>query len=335
MAAGEVSPSSAILWAHATKSGSYTLQVAAKKNFKKRAFEKSVKATSGNDNTVQAKAGKLKPGKRYYYRFVGKKGRKSATGTFRTAPKASANATLEFGWTGDTDFNSAPGQTTPFWNTGGIFKRMRAEENAFNIHFGDTMYSDSEIPGRLQPIALTVKAKWAKYRTNLENKHLRGLRGSAGFFSHWDDHEFVNDFSPRENTFSNDVNINGRTLYKRGVDAFRDYAPVRYSSENGLYRTVRWGRNASSSSSTSARSGARRPTRAGSATTPRRVSRTWRRPRRRRSATCSLLSSRRSRSPSRRRASTRSAPSVAPTSARASCRGSSSRSGRRMRASRS
>jgi phosphodiesterase/alkaline phosphatase D-like protein len=244
VAAGEVSPSSAILWAHATKSGSYTLQVAAKKNFKKRAFEKSVKATSGNDNTVQAKAGKLKPGKRYYYRFVGKKGRKSATGTFRTAPKANANATLEFGWTGDTDFNAAPGQTAPFWNTGGIFKRMRAEENAFNIHFGDTMYSDSEIPGALQPIALTVKAKWAKYRTNLENKHLRGLRGSAGFFSHWDDHEFVNDFSPRENTFSNDVNINGRTLYKRGVDAFRDYAPVRYSSENGLYRTVRWGRNA-------------------------------------------------------------------------------------------
>ena len=244
VAAGEVSSSSAVLWAHATGSGSYTLQVAAKKNFKKRAFKKSVKASSGNDNTVQGKAGKLKPGKRYYYRFVGKKGRRSDTGTFRTAPKASANAAFEFGWTGDTDFNSAPGQTTPFWNTGGVFKRMRAEKNAFNIHFGDTMYSDSEIPGALQPIALTVKAKWAKYRKNLENQHLRGLRGSAAFFSHWDDHEFVNDFSPNENTFSNDVNINGRTLYKRGVDAFRDYAPVRYSSQNGLYRRVRWGRNA-------------------------------------------------------------------------------------------
>ncbi|HEX2414283.1 MAG TPA: PhoD-like phosphatase N-terminal domain-containing protein, partial [Thermoleophilaceae bacterium] len=141
VAAGEVSSSSAVLWAHATGSGSYTLQVAAKKNFKKRAFEKSVKASSGNDNTVQAKAGKLKPGKRYYYRFVGKKGRRSDTGTFRTAPKASANATFEFGWTGDTDFNAAPGQSAPFWNTGGVFKRMRAEKNAFNIHFGDTMYS--------------------------------------------------------------------------------------------------------------------------------------------------------------------------------------------------
>jgi phosphodiesterase/alkaline phosphatase D-like protein len=244
VAAGEVSSSSAVLWAHATKSGSYTLQVAAKKNFKKRAAQKSVKARSENDNTVQAKVGKLKPGKRYYYRFVGKKGRRSATGSFRTAPKPNANATLEFGWTGDTDFTPAPGQTAPFWNNGVIFRRMKAEQNAFNIHFGDTMYSDSEVPGALQPIALTVKAKWAKYRLNLQNKHLRSLRGSAGFFSHWDDHEFVNDFSPRENTFSNDVNINGRTLYRRGVDAFRDYAPVRWSSKNGLYRTVRWGRNA-------------------------------------------------------------------------------------------
>ena len=72
-------------------------------------------------------------------------------------------------------------------------------------------------PAALSPIALTVRQKWAKYRTNLGNRNLRALRGSAGFFSHWDDHEFVNDFSPQENTFSNDVNINGRALYRRGV----------------------------------------------------------------------------------------------------------------------
>jgi phosphodiesterase/alkaline phosphatase D-like protein len=247
VAAGEISSKSAVLWAHAKKTGSYTLQVATKKNFKKRSAEKKLKATSDNDKTVQGKVGKLKPNKRYYYRFVGKKGRRSDTGTFRTAPKASANATFEFGWTGDTDFKAAPGQTAPYWNTGGIFRRMKAENNAFNIHLGDTIYSDSEVTRALRPIALTVKAKWAKYRRNIENKHLQALRGSAGFFSHWDDHEFMNDFSPNENTFSTfsvDVNINGRTLYKRGVRAFRDYAPVRYSTEKGLYRKVRWGRNA-------------------------------------------------------------------------------------------
>ncbi len=54
----------------------------------------------------------------------------------------------------------------------------------------------------------------------------------------------MNDFSPNENTFSNDVNMSGRTLYSRGVRAFTDYAPVRWTARDGLYRTVRWGRNA-------------------------------------------------------------------------------------------
>src|SRR3712207_6889808 len=39
---------------------------------------------------------------------------------------------------------SARGQTGPFWNGGGVFRSMRAERNDFNIHLGDTMYSDSE-----------------------------------------------------------------------------------------------------------------------------------------------------------------------------------------------
>jgi hypothetical protein len=61
---------------------------------------------------------------------------------------------------------------------------MRAEGNDFNLHLGDTMYSDSEIPGRLEPVALTVPAKWAKYKTNLDNASLRRLRRTGAFYSH-------------------------------------------------------------------------------------------------------------------------------------------------------
>jgi alkaline phosphatase D len=164
-------------------------------------------------------------------------------GVFRTAPRANRSAVVEFAWTGDTDFTPAPGQSRPYWNGGGVFRQMRAERNDFNVHLGDTIYSDSEVPGALRPIALTVPQKWAKYRRNLANRFLRALRGSAGFYSHWDDHEFVNDFSPAESTFSNDVNVNGRRLYRRGVRAFTDYAPVSYTRSRGLYRSVRWGRN--------------------------------------------------------------------------------------------
>ena len=43
------------------------------------------------------------------------------------------------------------------------------------------------------------------------------LRASAGLYSHWDDHEFINDFSLPEH---------GEAIYAAGVKAFTDYAPV-------------------------------------------------------------------------------------------------------------
>jgi alkaline phosphatase D len=242
VAAGDVTARSAVLWGKANRSGGYSLDVAANRRF--RNFKPHfVVARRSRDNTVQLRVRRLKPNTRYWFRFVGNRGRRSAVGTFVTAPKPSQNKTIEFAWSGDQDFNAAPGQSRPHWNNGGVLRRMRAERNAFNVMLGDTIYSDSEIPGRLHPIALTVRQKWAKYKVNLRNRALRALRGSAGFYSQWDDHEFVNDFSPAENSFDNGVNINGRTLFRRGAQAFRDYAPVRYTKRDGLYRSFRWGRN--------------------------------------------------------------------------------------------
>ena len=241
--AGEVTTSSAILWTRSNSTGRVVLQVSTSKRFsRKRTKAYRLRARASNDRTVQRKVTKLKAGKRYYFRFL--KGRnRSERGTFRTAPSRNANVTVKFGWTGDTDATPAVGQTQPFWNNFDVFRRMQDERNNFNIHFGDTIYSDSEVPGRLNPVALTVPAKWAKYKTNLGQRKLQRLRGSAGFYSHWDDHEFVNDFSREENSFSSAPNVNGETLYKAGVKAFRDYSPVSYTSRDGIYRTRRWGRN--------------------------------------------------------------------------------------------
>jgi phosphodiesterase/alkaline phosphatase D-like protein len=242
VAAGEVSSSSAVLWGKANKRGGYSLDVATNRRF--RNFKPHfVVAKKSHDNTVQAKVKRLKPNTRYWFRFVGNGGKRSDVGTFMTAPRASQSRTIRFGWSGDQDFNAQPGQTKPYWNNGGVLRRMKAERNAFNVMLGDTIYSDSEVPGRLNPIALSVKQKWATYKINLGNRSLRALRGSAGYYSQWDDHEFVNDFSPAENSFDNGVNINGHTLYRRGMKAFRDYAPVRWTSRSGLYRKFRWGKN--------------------------------------------------------------------------------------------
>ena len=96
----------------------------------------------------------------------------------------------------------------------------------------ELLVSDSEVAGA-KP-ALTVKDKWAKYRLGLALPSLRTLRQAAGLYSHWDDHEFVNDFSRAEN---------GDAVYAAGVKAFRDYAPVSAPSALGLYRTFRWGKH--------------------------------------------------------------------------------------------
>jgi alkaline phosphatase D len=246
VAAGDVSSSSAVLWGKANKAGGYSLDVATNRRF--RNFKPHfVVAKKGRDNTVQLRVKRLKANTRYWFRFVGNNGRRSEVGRFRTAPKPSQNRTIKFAWSGDQDFNPEPGKTQPFWNDGGVLRRMKAERNAFNVMLGDTIYSDSEVPGRLNPIALTVKQKWAKYKVNLGNRSLRALRRSAGFYSQWDDHEFVNDFSPAQNTFHATegvpVHMNGRTLLRRGRQAFRDYAPVHWTKRSGLYRKFRWGRN--------------------------------------------------------------------------------------------
>jgi phosphodiesterase/alkaline phosphatase D-like protein len=242
VAAGEVTQSSAMLWAKAKKSGRYSLVVARNKRFTKELHGNSARARKSHDNTVQARVRGLKPGKRYFFRFIGRRSA-SATGSFTTAPKPSQSKTVEFAWSGDQDFNATTGQKKPYWNTGGVLQQMKKERNAFNVMLGDTIYSDSEVPGRLNPIALSVKQKWAKYKVNLKNRPLQALRGSAGFYSQWDDHEFVNDFSPQESSFDNNVNVQGSTLYKRGAQAFRDYAPVHWTKRDGLYRHFRWGRD--------------------------------------------------------------------------------------------
>ena len=250
VAAGDVTTSSAILWARADKAGRVTLTVARNRGLSRARRRYRVRASKASDLTVQRRVTRLRANTRYYYRFVRRGRSRSALGTFRTAPKPSSNATIEFGWTGDYDAQPAAGRSRPFWNNFDVFRRMERERNHFNVALGDTIYSDSEVPGARNRDAVTVAQKWRKYRMNLSQRELASLRGAAGFYSHWDDHEFFNDFSPAERQFETGsganeriLRLNGRTLYRRGAKAFRDYAPVRYSSRYGLYRSVRWGRN--------------------------------------------------------------------------------------------
>jgi alkaline phosphatase D len=230
VAAGEVTPNGAFLWGHATP-GAVRLEVSRDRRFRTVVLRRQARADAKRDGTIDIRVARLLPGRTYFYRFA--RGRSaSPVGRFVTAPQPARSATVRFAISGDADATPAPGTSKPFYNRFEVYSRMAAERNAFNINLGDTIYSDSEFPGT--SVALNVFAKWAKYRRNLSLPALQRLRGSTGSYSHWDDHEFVNDFSRPE--FGDD-------LYKAVVEAFTDYTPVTYSAASGLYRSFRWGRN--------------------------------------------------------------------------------------------
>jgi phosphodiesterase/alkaline phosphatase D-like protein len=231
--AGEISSSSALAWTRADKAGKVTLELSTNRRFGERQdIVKRGSATASNDKTVQIKVGGLRPGTLYYYRF-GQGKNVSSLGRFTTAPAANQSRTISFAYTGDADAQAAQGQSAPFYNVFQVYKQMAREGNDFNVNFGDTIYSDSEVPGT--PPALTVAQKWAKYKQNLALKNLQAVRSSTGMYNHWDDHEFINDFTSGENP---------GPIYKNGVRAFQDYMPVSYKASTGIYRTFRWGKNA-------------------------------------------------------------------------------------------
>ena len=227
VAAGEMTPTSARLWTRAPRPGPVVLTLTAPGKEPRRF---PLRATAAADLTVQRTVVGLRPGTTYRYAFS--QGRAaSPTGSFGTAPAPISSRTVRFAISGDAD--ATPGADgKPGFNGFETYGAMARARNDFDLNFGDTIYSDSEVGGA--PAARTVPQKWAKYRLGLALEPLRRLRAATGVYSGWDDHEFVNDFSRAEN---------GDAIYRAGVRAFLDYTPATYRSRTGLYRTFRWGRN--------------------------------------------------------------------------------------------
>src|SRR3954469_1699108 len=151
VAAGEVTSDTAIVWAHSSKPGTGLVEITTAKNFGGQGdlHIAKAKATKANDNTVQVKLRGLNPDTTYYYRFGIGKGT-SDIGSFRTAPAATKAKTIQFAWSGDADAQNLPGQTKPFWNNFEVYGQMAKEKNAFNVNFGDTIYSDTEVGSEQQ-----------------------------------------------------------------------------------------------------------------------------------------------------------------------------------------
>ena len=242
--ATEVTQNSATVWTRADKRAKVLVELSRDRKFgNKDDRRKQVTPKSADDNTLQVKFGGLSPNHQYRYRFSQGKKRRSTLGKFKTAPTEKQNATIRFAFSGDADAQRATGKTEPFYNNFQIYQRMASEGNNFNVNFGDTIYSDTEVGAQMEngvfqpaaPTALTVEQKWAKYKQNLALANLQKVRAATGMYNHWDDHEFINDFTMSEL---------GTGTYKAGLQAFQDYMPVTYHAKTGIYRSFRWGSNA-------------------------------------------------------------------------------------------
>src|SRR5829696_1996127 len=176
VASAEVSSASALLWTRADKPGRVTLTVARDARLRRGAKSFRLRARTGADNTVQRTVRRLAAGTSYYFRFS-RKGARSDRGSFRTAPKPGSTKPVRFAWTGDSDPVLDPSTKKLFFGPYDVYTRMAQEKNAFNVNLGDTIYSDTDSQfEHVDPLALTVAQKRAKYRTMLTAASLRRLR---------------------------------------------------------------------------------------------------------------------------------------------------------------
>lgn len=254
VAAGDVSQTSATLWAKATSAGNVTFELSRNEGFSSQVV--TSERTIGNANVpIHQNVSGLVAGARYYYRVTDATGRRSQ-GTFVT-PHANGYRGLRFGVSGDWRNPQAP-----FVATSNIDSRNLD----FFVALGDTSYTDRASPAG--PPATTLEGFRIKHAEQLTAKSginaMVEIRQSTAVLAMIDDHEVRDDFAgnapissdPRfAGTGAPTDPINRSTLYRDGLQAFQEYMPIERRivsgavdpSVNGLpdlYRSQRYGKDA-------------------------------------------------------------------------------------------
>ncbi len=227
VAAGDVTPTSAILWTRLDRALPVTAEVSPDPAFGSIVFSRATAAQPDRGGTVRMVASGLTPGTRYYYRFRIGRGAHSEAGTFLTAPAPDASANLRLAFSGDADGTHVGGE--PVFSHD-VLGAVAAERPDLFIFLGDTIYSDSRhMPRR----ASTLDEYRAKYRESRSIPAVRAALRAASVVTTWDDHEVENDFD-RESV--------NPAKFAAGHQAFVEAWPITAQPGGRLYRSLRWGR---------------------------------------------------------------------------------------------
>jgi phosphodiesterase/alkaline phosphatase D-like protein len=237
VASGDVTQTSAVLWAHSTTLGEVTFDISTLEDFAILEGHQTV-AVVDVDQPVKLEITGLIPATQYYYRITDAQN-ETAVGQFRTPWDVGIRAGLRFGASGDWQ------QAPPFPS----LKNVPERNLDFFIKLGDSIYADSEtpaLPGVVQ--ARTLEDFRIKHNENLSSRFgsnvMAGLNASTSILATIDDHEIVDNFAggappgqspdapdvyPSEPPlFTDEVDfVNETQVYQDAMKAFREYHPIR------------------------------------------------------------------------------------------------------------
>jgi alkaline phosphatase D len=249
VAAGDVTATSAVLWARADRAA--TLNVVVSGGPHRRAPATAV--SSERDYTARVFVDGLRPDTTYRYRAwfsLGAPGvgrGDAATGVFRTAPGDHARAPVRLAFGGDISGQNVCRHRTEGIPIAGTIAAWRPD---VFVGLGDMIYADNacdpdgrygnpQVPGGFGP-ATDLAGFHEHWRYNRADPALQGLLARSSYVGVWDDHEVVNDFGPLTDAPSTPP-YTGAHLLPLGRQAFLDYTPL--VSESRLYRSLRWGKH--------------------------------------------------------------------------------------------
>ena len=237
VASGDVTQTSAILWAHSTALGEVTFGYSTFDDFEIIEGRETTMVVDVNQ-PVKVEINDLIPASQYYYRITDARN-ETAVGQFRTPWDSDISAGLHFGASGDWQ------QAPPFPS----LKNVSERDLDFFIKLGDSIYADAETPALPAVVqARTLEDFRTKHNENLSSRFglnvMALLNASTSILATIDDHEIVDNFaggavpgqspdapdvhSSEAPLFTNAVDfVNETQVYRDAMQAFQEYHPIR------------------------------------------------------------------------------------------------------------
>jgi alkaline phosphatase D len=271
VASGEVTPTTALVWARASGPARMYVDVSTNSAFRGARRHRGGTAKRQEDYALTLRLRRLQPATRYHYRaWFGELGAprarsRSLRGTFKTAPAPAQSRPLRFVFGGDV---GSGGYCRHAQHGYPIFHYINTVRPDVFLSLGDLIYGDADcppegpdgwknLPAEFPEIddpsidwtdfARVQEIYFQHWRYTRADRQLSALLANTPIYTIWDDHEVMNDFgaswtransqyAPRAG-YSNIVRAGRRALFAYGVLRRRKRDP------NRLYRSFRWGKD--------------------------------------------------------------------------------------------